>query len=83
MWLIMRKPETSMPSSRALPMCWAEMSASVQWVAIRIDRTPRPYARSSSAMVPMPGSSRVVSTALVMLLAAVSIHSQSVWLPGP
>ena len=41
MWLIIRKPETSMPSSRAVAMCWAETSASVQWVATRTERTPR------------------------------------------
>jgi hypothetical protein len=39
MWLIIKKPETSMPRSRAVWMCWAEMSASVQWVAIRTERT--------------------------------------------
>ena len=41
MWDIIRKPETSMPSSRAVAMCWAATSASVQCVAIRTDRTPR------------------------------------------
>ena len=41
MWLIIRKPETSMPSSRAVAMCCAETSASVQWVATRTERTPR------------------------------------------
>ena len=41
MWLIIRKPDTSMPSSRAVAMCWAETSASVQWVATRTERTPR------------------------------------------
>jgi hypothetical protein len=34
-------------------------------------------------MVPMPGSSSVVRRALLMLSAAASIQSQSVWLPGP
>ncbi|MEY9995497.1 hypothetical protein ABIE67_007529 [Streptomyces sp. V4I8] len=83
MWLIIRKPETSMPRSRALAMCWAEMSASVQWVAMRTERTPRAWARSSSAIVPIPGRRRVVSTASSIASAAASIHSQSVWLPGP
>ena len=41
MWLIMRKPETSMPISRAVAMCCAATSASVQWVAMRTERTPR------------------------------------------
>ena len=35
MWLIIRKPETSMPISRAVSMCCAETSASVQCVATR------------------------------------------------
>jgi hypothetical protein len=83
MWLIIRKPETSMPSSRAVAMCWAATSVSVQWVATLTDRTPRLYACLSSAMVPMPGSSSVVSTARLTFWAAASIHSQSVLLPGP
>lgn len=83
MWLIIRKPETSMPNSRAVAMCWADTSASVQCVATRTERTPSAYARLSSSMVPMPGSRSVVRRALVMCAAAVSIHSQSVWLPGP
>ena len=40
MWAIMRNPETSMPSSRAVAMCWAATSASVAWVATRTERTP-------------------------------------------
>ena len=63
MWLIIRNPETSMPSSRAVAMCWAETSASVQWVATRTDRTPSAWACLSSSMVPMPGSSSVVRRA--------------------
>ncbi len=39
-WDIIRNPATSMPRSRAAAMCWAEMSASVQWVATRTERTP-------------------------------------------
>jgi Bacterial low temperature requirement A protein (LtrA) len=58
-------------------------SASVLWVATRTERTPRECACLSSAMVPMPGSSCVVSTARSTLRAAASIHSQSVLLPGP
>jgi hypothetical protein len=34
-------------------------------------------------MVPMPGSSRVVNVARLMLWAAFSSHSQSVCEPGP
>ena len=40
MWLIIRKPTASMPSSRAAAMCSAEMSASVQWVATRTTVAP-------------------------------------------
>ena len=36
----LQEPETSMPISRAAALCCAEMSASVQWVAIRTERTP-------------------------------------------
>ncbi len=79
----MRKPETSIPSSRALAMCWAATSASVQWVAIRTLVTPRSWARSRSSIVPMPGSSKVVSRAFRTVSPAAAIHSQSVWLPGP
>ena len=81
-WLIMRNPDTSMPSSRAVAMCWAAMSASVQWVATRTDRTPRAWACLRSWMVPMPGRSRVVRRARVTAAAAASIHCRSVWLPG-
>jgi hypothetical protein len=80
---IIRNPETSIPSSRALPMCWIAMSASVACVATRTERTPRPCAFSSSAIVPMPGSSSVVRTAFSITSAAASIHSQSVLLPAP
>ena len=58
-----RKPETSIPISRAVVMCWAATSASVQWVAMRTDRTPRSQACLSSWIVPTPGSSKVVSRA--------------------
>ena len=38
------------------PKCWSAMSASVQWVAIRADRTRRGRApRRMSSLVPMPG----------------------------
>ena len=83
MWLIIRKPATSMPRSRALPMCCSAMSASVQWVAIRTDWTPRLRARSRSWIVPMPGSSSVVSRQFVRTPATSSSHSQSVCAPKP
>ena len=83
MWLIIRKPDTSMPSSRALAMCWAAMSPSVQWVATRTEVTPRSWARSRFSMVPMPGSSSVVSRAFLTTAATAPIHSSSVWAPGP
>ena len=40
-WLIIRKPDTSMPSVRAASICCFETSASVQCVAMRTERTPR------------------------------------------
>ncbi len=52
--------------SLAQAMCWAAMSASVQWVATRTLVTPRSRAAFRSAMVPMPGRSSVVSRAFVM-----------------
>ena len=38
-------------------MCCSETSASVQWVATRIVRTPQSYASCRCSTVPMPGSS--------------------------
>ena len=56
-----------MPSSRAVAMCWAAMSASVQWVATRTERTPSVVGvPAGRAMVPMPGSSSVVSRRVAM-----------------
>ena len=78
MWLIMRNPATSMPRSRAVAMCWAAMSASVQWVATRTERTPSAWARFRSPVVPMPGSSKVVSRARVTAAATAVIQSASV-----
>ncbi len=72
-----------MPRSRASAMCWADTSASVQWVATRTEVTPSAWARRRSAAVPMPGSSSVVSRARSRTSAAASSHSQSVWAPGP
>ena len=81
MWLIMRNPATSMPSSLAVAMCCAAMSASVQCVATRTERTPSAYARFRSAIVPMPGSSSVVEPRLVTTAATAAIQSASAWLP--
>ena len=73
-----------MPSSRAAAMCWAETSASVQWVATRTERTPRSQARLRSCdRADARAGCSVVRRACVMFAAATSIHSQSVWLPGP
>ena len=56
-------------------MCCAATSASVQWVAIRTERTPSENACLRSVIVPMPGSSSVVSRARVRVAATASIHS--------
>src|SRR3546814_19899101 len=45
-WLIIRKPETSMPRSRDIPICCFAKSASVHWVAPRTERHPRRGART-------------------------------------
>ena len=83
MWLIIRNPDTSIPSSRAAAMCCAATSASVQWVAIRTERTPSENACLRSVIVPMPGSSSVVSRARVSVAATASIHSSLRLLPAP
>ena len=57
-WLIIRKPTVSSPSSRARPKCWIEVSASVQWVAIRQISPPLSWAARMSSLVPTPGSIR-------------------------
>ncbi len=82
-WLIIRKPATSMPFSRAHPMCCSATSASVQWVATRTLVTPREWARLRSSTVPMPGIRSVVSLAFLTTEAAAEIHSSSVWEPCP
>ena len=50
MWVIIRKPTASMPSSLASLMCCSVMSASVQWVAIRT--TCAPLSRPSAGRPP-------------------------------
>ncbi|CNL91059.1 Uncharacterised protein [Mycobacterium tuberculosis] len=64
-------------------MCCSAMSASVAWVAIRTEVTPRSWAATRSWAVPIPGSSRVVNRAFVTTSAAAVIHCASVELPGP
>lgn len=83
MWDIIRNPATSMPNSRAAAMCWAAMSASVQWVATRTERMPIRCACRRSCSVPMPASNSVVGTAWWVTSATASIYSQSVCAPTP
>ncbi len=54
-WLIIRNPTVSRPSSRASPKCWMDTSASVQWVAIRQIDPPLFCASLMSSLVPTPG----------------------------
>jgi len=61
MWLIMRNPTVSMPSSRAVALWCAEMSASVQWVAMRTTLAPARCAALSSRTVPIPGRSLILA----------------------
>ncbi len=83
MCAIIRKPATSMSSPRAYSMCWREMSASVECVAIRTEVAPAACAASRSSTVPMPGMSSTVTRARVTTRATASIHSGSVWAPNP
>ena len=83
MWLIMRNPTVSMPSSRAAAMWCAEISASVQWVATRTTLAPARLAAASSRTVPMPGSTSVATRAFLTTPATASIHSRSVWAANP
>ncbi len=53
-WLIIRNPTVSRPSSRASPKCWIDTSASVQWVAIRQMEPPLFCAVLMSSLVPTP-----------------------------
>ena len=78
MWLIIRNPTVSIPSSRAAAMWCAEMSASVQCVATRTTLAPARFAAASSRTVPIPGSTSVATRALLTAPATASIHSRSV-----
>ncbi len=76
-WLIIRKPTVSRPSSRAsLKCCW-ETSASVQCVAIRQIWPPLSCAARMSSLVPTPGSIRNAIFACVAVSAAIRISSCS------
>ncbi len=76
-WLIIRKPTVSRPSSRARPKCWIEVSASVQWVAIRQISPPLSWAARMSSLVPTPGSIRKAIRAVFAVSAAILISSCS------
>ena len=76
-WLIIRKPTVSSPSSRASPKCWIEVSASVQCVAIRQISPPLSWAARMSSLVPTPGSIRKAIRAVFAVSAAILISSCS------
>ena len=76
-WDIIRKPTVSSPSSRAIRKCWTEMSASLQWVAMRMIETPRSATAWMSSAVPIPGSSKAAIRACLAVATAVAISSRS------
>ncbi len=78
-WLcaIIRKPTVSSPMLRATLKCWIEMSASVQWVAIRQTEAPLSAARRMSSVVPSPGSIRKAILACLAVATAVAMRSWS------
>ena len=82
-WLIIRKPTVSRPSSRASPKCWIDTSASVQWVAIRQIEPPLFCASLMSSLVPTPGSIRNAILASLAVSAASLISSCSGVLEKP
>ena len=82
-WLIIRKPTVSRPSSRASPKCWIEVSASVQCVAIRQIWPPLSCAARMSSLVPTPGSIRKAILARLAVSAAILISSCSGVLEKP
>ncbi len=83
MWLIIRKPIANISFSRAQAMCWAEMSASVQWVATRTAAAPRSSAASSMWIVPIPGSSNTAISAFSVAATAASTRSRSAAAANP
>ena len=81
-WLcaIIRNPTVSRPMSRASPKCWADTSASVQWVAMRMTDTPKSAAAEMSSLVPRPGSIRAAILARVAVATAAFMRTRSsVW----
>jgi hypothetical protein len=82
-WLIIRNPTVSRPNSLARPKCWIEVSASVQWVAIRQIWPPLSWAARMSSLVPTPGSIRNAILACFAVSAAILISSCSGVLEKP
>ncbi len=76
-WLIIKKPTVSRPSSRARPKCWMDTSASVQWVAMRQICPPLSWAARMSSFVPTPGSMRKAIFARRAVCAAMRMSSCS------
>ena len=70
---IIRNPTVSMPRFLAMPKCWMDTSASVQWVAMRATEAPASRARRRSSIVPMPGTSRIAILACAASCAAALI----------
>ena len=62
---------------RATLKCWMEMSASVQWVAIRQTEAPLSDAWRMSSVVPRPGSIRKAILACFAVATAVAMRSWS------
>ncbi len=83
MWLIIRNEATRIPFDAAQAMCWAEMSASVQWVATRATVAPSACASRSLRSVPIPGSSSTATAAFETAATAASISSSSRWSDSP
>ena len=74
-WLIIKKPTVSKPSSRATLKCCSETSASVQCVAIRQIDPPLSWAIRMSSMMPTPGSIKKAILAFLAVSAATLISS--------
>ena len=72
-----------MPRSRAAAKCWADTSASVQWVAIRATDAPASRACLRSSTVPTPGSSSTAIFAEAASVAAARTRSMSLVAENP
>ncbi|MCY1466194.1 hypothetical protein D9M71_844550 [compost metagenome] len=83
MCAIIRKPTVSRPIFAAMPMCWPETSASVQWVATRMVETPQSWAIFRWSTVPMPGNSRAETLACLSLGITASKYASSLWAGKP